>query len=85
MKKIEAKVVSNGPINWPRPTPTEKDWVLARVLLLAFEADERRASLNYDFVRSLRYLVKQVGFVQFGEMFDALRNERKEKLNEHTV
>jgi hypothetical protein len=55
----------------------EKDWVLARVLMVAFEADERRAALNYDFARSALYLKKQVGLVQFGEMFDALRNERK--------
>ena len=79
MKKLEIKVVDNGPINWPKPAPTEKDWVIARLLVWAFEFDQRRAALNYDFVRSTHYLAKQVGFLQLADMFKAIRDERKSK------
>jgi len=79
MKKLEIKVVDNGPINWPKPAPTAEDWVIARLMVVAFEFDQRRAALNYDLVRSAHYLLKRVGFMQFDNMLKTLRNERKSK------
>jgi hypothetical protein len=79
MKKLEIKVVDNGPINWPKPAPTEKDWVIARLLVWASEQDGAKVANSYDIVRSTLYLAKQVGFLQLADMFKAIRDERKSK------
>jgi hypothetical protein len=56
--------------------PTADDWVIARLLMFAFDGGRNKAAYtNYDFVKSVLYLYKRVGSKQAGEMFETLREE----------
>lgn len=60
--------------------PTAEDWVIARVLMVAFDGGANtRVRLNYDFVRAALYLTQRVGMERIGEMFAVLREERRAK------
>ena len=61
--------------------PTAEDWVIARLLMFGFNVakDAHRIGLDAEFIRSVLYLNKRVGMECMGEMFTALREERKTK------
>ena len=76
MKKIEVKLVTNGPINFPKPEPTEEDWVIARLIATIHRSSHMTFSTSRDVFFSVRYLADRVGIDQLGKMFQQLRKER---------
>ena len=56
---------------------SKEDWIILRLILLAYKCDRHTALTNIDYARSLQHLLRKYGSKQVMDGLSELRKERR--------